>query len=328
MNEMDISIAIIICSFIIGMSIGANDAANAIGLLVGSNTMGFRKSAIVVSIFIILGAVLQGHGVIKTIGKDIIHGTEVNRNSVLIFSALFSAILLIGLMTLMAFPISTTHAIIGSIVGAAIAINIHDRINFLKLYELFLSWILTPLFAIISAILIHFLIIIPISKRMSIIEFNRILQSLLLIGTISLAYSIGANNIGNSVGPVISAGIIADIIILTLAFGISMGLGAVLLSKRVVLTVGKRITAMGPVMAFTSQFSAGLTIYFFTLLGIPVSSTQAVIGGVLGTGLIKGTRAVDRETMKYILLGWILTPVIATLFSMLTYLFLNKFLQL
>ena len=321
-----IGISIVILAFLIGLSTGANDAANAIGLLVGSDTMRFRKAAILVSIFVISGAILQGHGVIKTVGKGIIPSITDNSNSnnVLILAALLSTLLLVGIMTVMAFPISTTHAIIGSIVGAGIAAGLFHEINFLTVYEIVTSWVLTPAATIILAIIIYALIIAPLSAKMSIIQFNRIFQIILLFGTFSLAYSVGANNIGSVAGPLIIANILNDTTILAVLFGISMGLGTVFFSRRVVFTVGNRITSMCPVLAFTSQFSAGLVIYIFTLLGIPVSSTQAVIGGIFGIGVLKGTRSVDKKTIEYIFLGWILTPVISAILSILCYTLLSS----
>ncbi|HIE33755.1 MAG TPA: inorganic phosphate transporter [Candidatus Altiarchaeales archaeon] len=321
-----ITVSIVISAFLIGLSTGANDAANAIGLLVGSNTMRFRRAAILVSLLVIIGAILQGQGVIKTVGKGILPSitNNPNSNNVLILAALLSTLLLVGIMTVMAFPISTTHAIIGSIVGAGIAAGLFHKINFITVYEIVVSWLLTPAATIILAIIIYALIIAPLSTRMGIIQFNRIFQVILLFGTFSLAYSVGANNIGNVAGPLIIANILDDTTILAVLFGISMGLGTVFFSRKVVFTVGNRITAMGPVLAFTSQFSAGLVIYIFTLLGIPVSSTQAVIGGILGVGMLKGTRSVDKKTIEYIFLGWILTPVISAILSMLAYAILSS----
>jgi len=321
-----ITVSIVISAFLIGLSTGANDAANAIGLLVGSNTMRFRRAAILVSLLVIIGAILQGQGVIKTVGKGILPSitNNPNSNNVLILAALLSTLLLVGIMTVMAFPISTTHAIIGSIVGVGIAAGLFHKINFITVYEIVVSWLLTPAATIILAIIIYALIIAPLSTRMGIIQFNRIFQVILLFGTFSLAYSVGANNIGNVAGPLIIANILDDTTILAVLFGISMGLGTVFFSRKVVFTVGNRITAMGPVLAFTSQFSAGLVIYIFTLLGIPVSSTQAVIGGILGVGMLKGTRSVDKKTIEYIFLGWILTPVISAILSMLAYAILSS----
>ncbi len=347
-----ISLLIIIAAILVGLNIGANSAANAIGVIVGSNTLSFRKAALIISVSMLLGALLQGGGVINTIGSKLIPvkecsndgdcpnpeldycntekavcekratGKEINYledNKKLALAALLATLIFVGTATILAIPVATSHTMIGSIIGVMMVVGLTNRIDTSLLLKIFLSWILTPIAGIIFALMIYRYLMIPLSRRMDILTFNRVFQILLVIGAIFLSYSLGANTIGNAVGPVIGSNVMVNQIMLIILVGISMGLGVSAFSRNVVETVGKKITSMDPIMAFTSQLSAALVIYIFTILSIPISATQAVVGSVIGIGLIKGIRTVNIKTAEHIFIGWILTPITAALLSMLIY---------
>jgi len=347
-----ISLSIIIVAILVGLNIGANSAANAIGIIVGSNILSFRKAALMISISMLLGALLQGGGVIKTVGNDLIPvkecsndgdcpnpdvdycnieksvcekietGKEINYledNKKLALSALLAVLIFVSVATILTIPVATSHTMIGAIIGVMIAAGLMSRMDTSLLFGIFISWVSTSIAAILFALMIYRYLMIPLSKKMDVLTFNRVFRILIIMGAIFLSYSLGANNIGNAVGPVIGSNVIGSQTILIILVGISMGLGVKAFSKNVVETVGKKITSMGPTMAFTSQLSAGIVIYVFTILGIPVSTTQAVVGSVIGIGLTKGIRTVNIKTTEHIFIGWILTPITAAVLSMLIY---------
>ena len=154
--------------------------------------------------------------------------------------------------------------------------------------------------------------------------FSETFRLLVIIGTVFIAYGLGANNVGNSAGLVIGSNILGDRITLII-MGIAMGLGIVSFSKKVVNTVGRNITLIDPMTAFTAQSSAGIVIYFFTLLGIPISATQAIIGGLVGAGITKGSGMVNNKLVMKIFIGWIITPFSAAVLSILIYKILMMF---
>ncbi len=336
---MDIvSLLIIITALFIGLNIGANSASNAIGVVVGSNTMSFRKAAILTSVFMLSGALLQGGAVIDTVGRELVPTTgcvgDVNCSSGeisymvydknLVLSALLSALIFLSVATFFSIPVATSHTIIGAILGVLVVMGLSNRLDEYLIIKLILSWVLTPIVAVVFAILIYKYLMTPLTQRLNLLTFNRVFSILLIIGSMFLSYSIGANNIGNVVGPVIGSNTMSNRIVLIIIIGAAMGLGANAFSRRVTETVGKKITSLGPIMAFTSQFAAALVIYFSTLLGLPISSTQAVVGGVIGVGLTKGIQTVNIKTIGYIFIGWVLTPITAGMFSILIYWFLSR----
>jgi len=94
-----------------------------------------------------------------------------------------------------------------------------------------------------------------------------------------------------------------------------IALGILTFSRPVMETVGKKLVRLDPFSALIVVLSLALTVHFYTLVGVPVSTSQAVVGGVLGIGIIKGVNTVSRQTLRNILLAWFLTPVVACFFS-------------
>ncbi|HDI72751.1 MAG TPA: inorganic phosphate transporter [Candidatus Altiarchaeales archaeon] len=320
-----ISILILLAAIFVGWSIGANSASNAIGTLVGPMIIDFRTAAILVAISMLMGALLQSGAVIKTIGEDIIPREDLEGDKIVTLSALLATAIFVGLVTSRAIPVSASHAIVGALVGSGISIGILKEMNIFLILKIFLSWFLTPIFSLILAFMIYEFFMIPISKRISLVTFSETFRLLVIIGTVFIAYGLGANNVGNSAGLVIGSNILGDRIITLIIMGIAMGLGIISFSKKVVNTVGRNITLIDPMTAFTAQSSAGIVIYFFTLLGIPISATQAIIGGLVGAGITKGSGMVNNKLVMKIFIGWIITPFSAAVLSILIYKILMMF---
>ncbi len=128
----------------------------------------------------------------------------------------------------------------------------------------------------------------------------------------------GANNAGNAVGPIANLGIIHPKILLAIG-GISIAIGAITYGKKVADTVGKGITPLDIPGAFVAQVSSGFGMHLFSLMGIPVSTSSAIVGAVVGVGLVKGAKSIRKKTILTILAGWVLTPTLAALTSFLMY---------
>ena len=133
-----------------------------------------------------------------------------------------------------------------------------------------------------------------------------------------VAYSMGANNAGNAVGPIANLEIIHPRILVAIGGG-ALALGTITYGRKVADTVGKGITPLDLPGAFAAQISSALGIHFFSVLGIPVSTSSAIVGAVAGTGLVKGVRSISKRTLSTILTGWVLTPCFAGLSSFVVY---------
>ena len=292
----------------VGWNIGANDTANCIGTVVGCGLETFRRAAIYVAVFAVLGAVLQGHHVMNTIGKGIVRA-ELQVLSV--FTVLLCSGLFVTLATWFRIPVSTSQAIVGGVLGVGLALEVD--LNFDKLGIIVQSWILCPLMVLALAYALY--------QLLNLIIRNSGISSLLMqnaLGWLSrgcacyLAYSMGANNAGNAVGPIANLGRISPFVLL-LTGGLAIALGALTYGKKVTETVGKGITPLDISAAFIAQFSSALGMHLFSIWGIPVSTSSAIVGGVIGVGLVRGTRTISKKAIITIFFGWVLTPLCAAL---------------
>lgn len=324
-----ISILIVLASLFLGWSIGANDGANSIGTLLSSELMSFRKAVLVLSVFALLGALLQGYRVSNTVGRKIISSDTLESNREAVLASLLSAGILVFVVNGFGFPLSVTQAVVGGIVGVGVALGLTGQINHSLLSRIFLCWVIAPFLSAMVAFLSYKLLITPLSERISVLTFNRIFKVFTLLGSAFIAYNIGANDIGNAVGPIVGAKVLTDVHLMGLVIsdrvvaaffiGLTLGLGALIFGKGVVVTLSEKITTLGPITAFTAQLAAALTVYSFVLVGIPVSTTQAFVGGIVGVGLTKGVQTVNTKTLKYILVGWVATPLCVVVGSVILY---------
>ncbi len=124
-----------------------------------------------------------------------------------------------------------------------------------------------------------------------------------------MAFNFGTNEVANASGPIVGAGFLpprtAGILV-----ALSLAVGALTFSYAVMHTVGRRITALGPISAFSAQFGSAMSVSLANFFGLPVSSSQSIVGGVVGVGLLVG-QGVDRRVILDILFGWVATPLTA-----------------
>ena len=128
------------------------------------------------------------------------------------------------------------------------------------------------------------------------------------------AYALGANNVANVTAVFVGAGYLS-VFSAALIGGLSIGFGILTFSKRVMETVGKKLVRLDPFSALVVLLAQSITVHIYTFIGVPVSTSQAVIGAVLGMGIVKGITTVRSRTLVNILIAWILTPAIAGFFA-------------
>lgn len=291
---------------LIAFGIGSNDTSNALGICIGCGVIKLRRALLLFGCFVLIGVLVQGQKVMKTVGKDLV---EVNLS--IIGISLSVAALLIIISNWKKLPISTHQVIIGSLVGSGVASG--AAVNFTAILEIIVSWIISPLVAFFSALLLYKAMEKTISK-LSLFRIEKILRSLLLLSSILIAYNTGANELATILGPVIHSGLIEQMRA-SLIGSLFVFLGAVILSHRVIETIGKGITTLDPYSGFAAQFGAGMCVMFFTFLGMPISTTYCIIGGISGVGMSKGMKTVKLDLIKKIMANWILSPSLAFIIS-------------
>jgi PiT family inorganic phosphate transporter len=327
----------------LGWSLGANDASNAFGSAVGSKMISFRKAAIVASVAVILGAVMQGAGTSQTLGKlgsvNAIGGS---------FTLALASGVTVYLMTKLSIPVSTTQAIVGAIIGWNFFTG--NKTDAATLSTIIASWVSGPVLGALFSIPL-FMLIIAIKKKAGIhlIRFESYIRTGLIIAGAFAAYSLGANNIANVMGVFLPAFNLQDLDlgILTLTSsrqlfllgGLAIAAGIITYSKRVMQTVGANIVQLSPEAAMVVVLAHSLVLFLFSssalssfLKGaglpaiplVPISSSQVIIGCVLGIGLYKGLRNINFNLLGQVAAGWIATPVITCILTYLSLFFFKN----
>ena len=182
----------------VGWNIGANDTANCVGTSVGCGLISFRNAVILVSVFALLGSLLQGQHVMHTIGKGIV---KVDLSYPAVVTALICSGFFVTLATFFRIPTSTSQAIVGGVVGIGLALK--AEVNTPKLIAIAESWIICPIMVMVLAFVLMQAVNFILKKFESrSLLMQHTMGRLAILSACYVAYSMGANNAGNAVGPI------------------------------------------------------------------------------------------------------------------------------
>lgn len=311
-----ISLLIVIAGLFMGWNIGANDAANCVGVDIGSGKMTVKQGIIITCFFSVLGALLLGSHVIKTIGKGIVPLDQLEHNLAIYISlaSAFGAGLWVMCATYLKLPVSTSHAIVGAVGGAGLACN--TIIIWKKILDIFICWIFTPVGAALLAFLLYYPFVFLFSLLVPRKFEDKVVTFLIFLTSIYLAFTWGANDVANATGIMVGSKIMTPFFA-TIIGASAIVFGILTWGYKVIETVGFKITHLAPIMAIVAEIASGLNVNIYTLFGIPVSTSHSIVGAIFGVGLIKGIKAVDFRVLKGIVFAWACTPFIAGLLSFL-----------
>ena len=380
--------------FYMAWSIGANDVANSMATAVGAKAITFKQAVLIAGILNFAGAVLLGPHVAGTIKGGIVKGSMIADPHTLLLgfvASLLAAALWVTLSTWRELPISTTHSVIGALIGFGIIAGGVSSIDWTVMGKVASSWVLSPVVGCIIAFFVFkvivktifakdepvkaakivgplaigitaFLIVSSLFLKTKLSEMSGVsdLSQVLLISTVIsaiaciiamfllrnieaksvedyatvegifrklqivtscyVAFSHGANDVANAIAPVaaiiplangemsLTAGIPTELLALG---GIGIAFGCMTWGRRVMRTVGGRITSLTNTRGFSVDFAAATTVLVASKLGLPISTSHTVVGAVIGVGLARGLEAVDLSVIKKIVVSWLLTVPIA-----------------
>ncbi|MDR2892563.1 MAG: inorganic phosphate transporter [Deltaproteobacteria bacterium] len=400
-----------IAGFLMAFSMGANDVSNAVAPAVSAGAITIKQAVLISAVLNCVGAVFLGSQVTSTIATGIVNPIVIDDKFLLMLgmlSVLLSAGLWVLIATFTGLPVSSTHSIVGSLVGLGLVLGGTDVINWWSMLAIVACWILSPLVgaAIAYVVFVHirhtilfarqmlrgalrwvpfwigltivlvmlsFFFKTPLGKSIGFGWLPAIGISLaLMIVSMAVCYYIfpkiirfkgdpnqkvddmfrrmqiftasyvslshGANDVANAIGPVAAiymiysqfdlAGAVEIPLWLLLLGGAGIALGTFLMGKRVMDTIGERITQINNTRGFAISFSAATTVLVASNLGMPVSTTHATVGSIVGVGLARGFAAVDFSVFGKIVLYWVLTLPIAAfscigVYSLLRYLLIS-----
>lgn len=297
-------------SIALGWSIGANDAANSLGTAVGSRVITLRQGIVLITVFGLLGACLQGGHVVKTIGKGIVDLTALEPRDAtgVAFVATLASCLWVVLATYFKMPVSTSHSIVGAVAGAGLAIR--APVHWAVLRDVFICWVLTPAGAALLGYVFLRVLTVLFKRFVPAALSPRLLAGLIIASGCYVAYTWGANDVANATGLITGAGILPPFTSVALG-GLAIVLGIVTWGYKVIETIGSRITYLLPIMAFAAQLASGVNVHIYTMLGVPVSTSHSIVGAIFGVGLVRGMKMMNVRVLREIVACWVATPFIS-----------------
>ncbi|MDA7955898.1 MAG: inorganic phosphate transporter [Gammaproteobacteria bacterium] len=386
-------------------SIGANDAANAMGASVGSKAITVTQAVCIAAVFEFAGAFLAGGHVTKTIRKGIIDPQQILGQPEILVYGMLASLLAAAAWLLAAsargWPVSTTHSIIGAIVGFGVAGIDYSAVNWGKINTIVASWVVSPMvggmlafllmisirrlilntprpiekakqWAPLYVFLVGFVVtLVTVFKGLKHLKVDlsvpqsfaiafavgvlvafigrlliarvrvapsggddmsadfaaveKVFTPMLLFTASAMAFAHGSNDVANGIGPLAAVFSIVEsggemtqtaalpLWILFLGGG-GIVLGLATLGYRVIRTIGTKITMLTPTMGFCVELAAAATVVLASRTGLPVSTTQIVVGGVIGVGLARGIGAIDLRVVGGVFASWLVTlPVCGVL---------------
>lgn len=388
--------------FFMAWGIGANDVANAMATSVGSRVLTIRQAILIAAVFEFLGAVLAGGEVTATIRQGIVDARHFAGREQLLIYGMLASLLSAGTWLLIAshkgWPVSTTHSIVGAIVGfAAVGISV-EAVKWGKVGTIITSWVISPMIAGVIAYLIFssvqllilrqedplakakryvpyyiffaaftvtlvtilkglkhvglnlstltsYLIAAAIAAAIAVIggfairriqpvqkdkkqhfyTVERVFGILMIVTASSMAFAHGSNDVANAIGPLAAVITVAQngsvgsnaalpVWVLLLG-GTGIVIGLATFGRRVIATVGEKITQLTPSRGFAAELAAASTIVVASGTGLPVSTTHTLVGAILGVGMARGIEAIDLRVVGRIFASWLVTVPVGAVLS-------------
>ena len=308
--------AIIIIALLFALINGFHDGCNVIATIVTSRSMSPRRALVLACIAEFIGAIALGTAVALTIGKGILSSQVFALPMITIQKILLSTVIgaiLWNLITwFIGLPSSSSHALVGGMVGSGVvSIGLSGVMWKSFFFKVILPLLMAPLLGFIGGIIIMRLsLAIFRNRKPSITIVFKKVQALTMI---FLAGSHGSNDSQKAMG-IIALSLTAygsesfsvpPWVVLSCAAAISVGLSFG--GWRIIKTIGKQVSKMTPLHSFDSQISSGIIIYFSSIFGFPVSTTQIVGSSVMGVGTGYKAKSVRWSITKDILTAWLIT---------------------
>lgn len=302
--------AVLIAVFL-AMNVGANNSSAEMGAAYGAGVRTKKEALTLIAIFAILGAIIAGLPVVKTLGGGLVPERTFKAHFYIIFVVMAVASLFDFLANLFKTPIPTTHAMVCSIVGVGLY---YKSLSVQKFLTIVSWWVISPIIAFVLAYIVgkylYFRVLHYLSGLQSADEIKALLGAILTFSGCYVAFSGGANGAAKAMGPVVAAGIV-DLRWGVLLGGAGISIGALLFGGGVLETVGKGITEIGVVRAIFVEFICATIVFLASLSGIPVSISETVTSSVIGLSCAKSGFKQTARNQHVIRIGffWLGVPL-------------------
>ena len=322
--------------FIIGLVLvfdfinGFHDSANSIATVVSTKVLSPFAAVSLAAIFNFLAFLIFPLKVATTIGKGIINPGIVTLD--LITAAVSAAIIWNLLTWWWGLPSSSSHTLVGGLVGAAIIGSGTGAVIFSGVIKIVLFIVIAPLLGMVISYIIS-IIVLHISRNASPGGVDKYFRRFQLLSASAFSLGHGGNDAQKSMGIIWVALIAANqatqkdpiALWIVLSCHTAIALGTLMGGWRIVKTMGQRITRLKPFEGFCAETAGALTLFGATHFGIPVSTTHTITGAIMGAGATKGVSAVRWGVTTKIFWAWILTIPVSAIFGGVIYLLITSF---
>jgi PiT family inorganic phosphate transporter len=307
--------------FSVAFAAGSNDEMMAPGVAAGAFSL--RMAIILGAIFSVVGVFL-GEAVVKTLGDDLVKGNKLT-DAMVITVLLVMVIILVGHVTIIPLPLSTTQAVVGAILGVTISAGLIysewgiNSVDYWILFAIFLGWVLSPLIGFIVAATVHLWLQRLdefaddfAGKQYKNKSYNYILALFLIISSASRA----GNDVANSIAPVLGLKVLegetttTNLWFMMLLGGLGMAVGLILIGRIIIRVVAKEIVEMNPASGLSAMLAVTLVMTIGTLLGFPLSGTHVLIAAMIAVGWAERA-PIQKIMVRNIIISWIVTVPIA-----------------
>ncbi|MBQ8682613.1 MAG: inorganic phosphate transporter [Selenomonadales bacterium] len=320
MLDLDILIIMVVgCALVFDYVNGFHDTANAIATSVSTRALSPRVAIWMAAGLNFLGA-MYSTGVAKTIGADLVKSASLINSEVMI-AALLGAITWNLLTWYIELPSSSSHALVGGVVGAVTVSVGAEALKLEGIMKIVMALICSPIAAIATGYVVM-IILFWIFGRMAPRNVNHNFKKMQIVSAAMMAFSHGSNDAQKAMGIItlalLSSGYI-DVFEVPLWVKIcaatAMGCGTAAGGWKIIKTMGGKIFKLEPISGFAADLNSSLVIFGATLLHLPVSTTHVVSGSIMGVGTAKRVRAVRWGVARSMLMAWIFTIPCSALVS-------------
>ena len=325
-------IAVVTVALIFDMMNGFHDGCNAVSTVIYTGALKPRFAIGLSAIFNFIGPLVMGVAVAKTIGGIIQSG---DATAHLVLAALFGAIVWEVLTWWWALPVSSSHALVGGLLGAGLAALGPDGIVWKKVIIVFLALLISPFIGIITGF-----IFMRVSRlffslvRWDMARADRFYKRMQILSSSWVSFSHGSNDATKVMGIIViflaaQEGVPVDDygvpiwVIVAAASAMAIGTFLSVKSFRLIRTLGEKITKLHPINGFSAECGGAIIIQVASLLGLPVSTTHVVTSAVTGTGLASQLGAVSWKVFRAIMLAWLVTLPFCAIVAAIMYYILN-----
>lgn len=303
-------ILVLVIVVIFAMSMGASNLAPSFAALFGAGLIKHKQAVGLFTIFVLAGAVLAGHKVVNTLGREIVPAQYMSLEVVIVI--LIAAVAGLIIANILRVPESTSWTTVFAISGVGFGLQ---QVKTATLLRIAPFWLVLPVLGFVLTYFIYKIIYPPRFSNLWLYQalFNneKKMRILAIISCCYIAFSAGTNNVANAVGPLSGAGLIDPLLGLGLV-GLLFGLGGLLFGQRIMKTLGTDIVPLGLISSSVIGIVTASLLLFASLMGIPQSLVQLSALSVMAVGVVKHERHILKEAAsRRIFLTWLITPILS-----------------